>query len=95
VDGKAPPRDWKQPLVWLVAAIFVVGIAVGVFVAKARSSVVTGVPSPPSAARAAGERADMHAGSAANTPAAPPPRRARRGYGSRRAAARSRRPEAP
>jgi ubiquinone biosynthesis protein UbiJ len=33
-----PPRqDWTQPLVWLVAAMFVAGVAAGVFVAHARS----------------------------------------------------------
>jgi hypothetical protein len=81
--------------VWLVAAIFVVGIAAGAFVAKARSSVVTGVPSPPSAARAAGERADMSAESAANHLRRAAAALRAQGYGSRRAAARSRRPEAP
>jgi cell shape-determining protein MreC len=32
-----PSQDWTQPLVWLVAGIFVAGIAVGIFVADARA----------------------------------------------------------
>jgi hypothetical protein len=31
------PQDWTQPLVWLVAATFAAGVAVGLFVADARS----------------------------------------------------------
>lgn len=33
----SPPQDWTQPLVWLVAGIFVAGTVVGVSVAGARS----------------------------------------------------------
>jgi hypothetical protein len=33
----SPPQDWTQPLVWLVAAIFAARVAVGLFVADARS----------------------------------------------------------
>jgi hypothetical protein len=32
-----PPQDWTQPLVWLVGAILVAGIAAGSFIADARS----------------------------------------------------------
>jgi hypothetical protein len=37
VQGNAPKQDWKQPLVWLVAAILAVGVVVGTLVADARS----------------------------------------------------------
>src|SRR3954470_4884094 len=33
----SPSQDWTQPLVLLVAAIFAAGVAVGLFVADARS----------------------------------------------------------